>query len=64
MGNPTTPLEKIRTTMLSPASFAYFVGSLCRLEGYRAGLLKTENVDVPVAHALVISHVVALEKRL
>jgi tetraacyldisaccharide 4'-kinase len=47
-GNPTTPVEKLRKTLLAPASFAYFMGSLCRLEGYRAGLLKREQADVPV----------------
>ncbi|CAN5131568.1 tetraacyldisaccharide 4'-kinase [soil metagenome] len=47
-GNPTTTLEKLRKTVLAPASLAYFMGSLCRLEGYRAGVLKREQVDVPV----------------
>jgi|688.fasta_scaffold256245_2 tetraacyldisaccharide 4'-kinase len=47
-GNPTTPAEKLRKTLLTPASLAYFMGSLCRLEGYRAGLLKREQADVPV----------------
>lgn len=47
-GNPTTPLEKLRQTLLTPASMAYFMGSLCRLEGYRAGILKREQADVPV----------------
>lgn len=47
-GNPATPLEKLRKTVLTPASFAYFMGSLCRLEGYRTGLLKREQQDVPV----------------
>lgn len=47
-GNPTTTLEKLRKTVLTPASLAYFMGSLCRLEGYRIGLLKREQQDVPV----------------
>lgn len=47
-GNPTTPLEKLRKTVLTPASLAYFMGSLCRLEGYRSGLLKRDQQDVPV----------------
>ncbi|HEY9678021.1 MAG TPA: tetraacyldisaccharide 4'-kinase [Drouetiella sp.] len=47
-GNPTTPFDKLRKTVLTPASFAYFVGSLARLEGYRVGMLKREQADVPV----------------
>ncbi|MBS1952979.1 MAG: tetraacyldisaccharide 4'-kinase [Cyanobacteria bacterium SZAS-4] len=47
-GNPTTPLEKLRKTVLAPASLAYLMGSYCRLEGYRTGLLKREQQDVPV----------------
>ena len=47
-GNPTTRFEKLRNQVLAPASLAYFVGSLCRLEGYRAGVFKREQADVPV----------------
>ena len=47
-GNPTTPLEKFRKTLLTPASAAYFIGSLMRLQGYRNGLLKREQVEIPV----------------
>lgn len=47
-GNPQTPLEKMQNALLAPASAAYFMGSLCRLQGYSAGLLKREKVDIPV----------------
>jgi tetraacyldisaccharide 4'-kinase len=47
-GNPTSVMDKIKKTALAPASLAYFVGSLARLEGYRAGVLKREQADVPV----------------
>lgn len=47
-GNPQTPTEKLKRTVLQPASLAYFVGSLCRLQGYRAGILRRTEADVPV----------------